>query len=78
MKKKRKIKWGNVEDLILFIVGTSVVVHDLYTIVFSQFVSGYLASWTWLGFGIFCISFYAMITSYENLKKELAGTSSCK
>lgn len=52
----RKIKWRNVALLILFIISTCIVLHDLYVIVLKPFFTTIVEGWTWYGLGTFTIA----------------------
>lgn len=74
----KKIKWNNIALLIIAILSTSVVLHDIYMLTISSFTTGYLATFTWFGLATFIlaliISINAIITIIEKLdtKKELS------
>ncbi len=59
--KKRKLNWNNIALLIILIVSTIIVLHDLYVIVIMPWVNNILLSWTWCGLFTFMISLYFVI-----------------
>lgn len=75
---KRVIKWGNLVNAFLFVGSLLVVLHDLYMVTISELFTGYLVGFTWFGLGIFIAAIVILISSFNELKKELALTSSNK
>lgn len=64
----RKLNYKNIVRLAIMVIALSVVVHDLYMVMFSQFATGYLASWTILGFITFVIAVAVSTKMAEELK----------
>lgn len=75
---KRVIKWGNLVNAFLFVGSLLVVLHDLYMVTISELFTGYLVGFTWFGLGTFIAAIVILISSSNELKKELARTSSNK
>lgn len=75
---KTKIRWGNLVRAFLFIGSLLVIIHDLYMVTISQFVTGYMVGFTCLGLITFIAAIMILIDNGNKLKKELALTSSTK
>lgn len=64
----RKLNYKNIIRFAIMVIALSVVVHDLYMVMFSQFATGYLASWTILGFVTFMFALFISVNMAEKLK----------
>lgn len=64
MKKKRKIKWGNVLSLVGLLVTGGIIIKDLYLVTFNG------ACFTWFGIctGLIILGVFAMCI--EHLEEE--------
>lgn len=75
---KTKIRWGNLVRAFLFIGSLLVIIHDLYMVTISQFVTGYMVGFTCLGLITFIVAIMILIDNGNKLKKELVRASSTK
>lgn len=64
--KRRKIKWDNIALLIILIVSTIIILHDLYVLLIMPWINSNVLGWTWWGLLTFIISlcFVIEITDY--------------
>lgn len=69
--KRRKIKWLNVIKALGFVGCIGVILHDMYMITIHGWVTGYMASWTWLGFITFIMAFVIAGTIYEDFEEQI-------
>ena len=75
---KTKIRWGNLVRAFLFIGSLLVIIHDLYMVTISQFVTGNMVGFTCFGLITLIAAIMILIDNGNKLKKELALTSSNK
>lgn len=64
----KKLNYKNIIRLTIMVIALLVVVHDLYMVMFSQFATGYLASWSIYGFITFVIAVVISTKMAEELK----------
>ena len=77
MKKKRvKIKWLNVIKLIIFIFCVYMILHDLYMITISSWITGKMCSWTWLGFMTFILFIIIAGAIYDDFEEQIKSIPS--
>ena len=75
---KTRIKWGNLVRAFLFIGSLLVIIHDFYMVTISQFITGNMVGFTFIGLITLIAAIMILIDNGNKLKKELALTSSTK
>ena len=75
---KTKIRWGNLVRAFLFIGSLLVIIHDFYMVTISQFITGNMVGFTFIGLITLIAAIMILIDNGNKLKKELALTSSAK
>lgn len=66
----KKLRWNNIIKSFIFLITLYIVIHDIYIIFISQYFTGYLATWTYVGFITFAFSLYYTIDFIEEFKKD--------
>lgn len=68
---KKRIKWGNIIKTIIFLFSLFIVINDIYIMFISQYFTGKLATWTYIGFITFAFSLYYVMSFIEDFKEEM-------
>ena len=66
--KRRKINWNNLLTLVLFVLSIVAIFYDISVLTIATLM-GKMAGWTWFGFITFCLAWFIMIWSYEELEE---------
>ena len=66
----KRIKWGNVLKLIIFLFCIGLIIYDFYMLTIHSFITGNLLSWNYLGFITFCISFIIAGKIYSDFTRN--------
>ena len=64
----KKINWKNVMKLIIMLVASLVIVHDIYKLTIYSSITGRLAGFTWFGFITFILCIGLVIVIYDEIK----------
>lgn len=62
-----KLNYENIFIALLFMLSTSVVLHDLYILLIKPFLTTYAEGFTWLGLITFGFAFVISITTFDYL-----------
>lgn len=68
-----KINKKRILVAIIFLISTSIVLHDIYKLIIEPIFTSYLTSFTFIGLLTFILSIYLLNISYECIKKELSN-----
>ena len=55
-KKRLKIKWKNIALLVILLMCTYIVGHDVYMLTIYSWITGNMYGWTWFGFLTFLLA----------------------
>lgn len=69
--KRRKIKWDNIALLIILIVSTIIILHDLYVLLIMPWFNSKVLGWTWCGLLTFIISLCFVIEIIDYFACEI-------
>lgn len=64
----KKLKLNRVGILVVFIISSVLVLHDLYYILINMWLTGITCGWTLFGFITFIIALYASYNTFIKLK----------
>ena len=67
---KRKVKWKNVFEFVVFVGIVCFIAHDTYTLTIQGWITGHQARFTLLGFVIFTMNVGLAILLYEDLSEK--------
>ena len=76
--KIKKIKWGNLLKLIVFVFCIGVIIHDFYMLTLYSFITGKYVGWTWFGLATFILACGFVDVIYEDFRYQIKKMSAIK
>ena len=74
--KKRKIKWGNVIEAIIFLFCIGLLVHDFYMLTIHCFITNQLTQLTWFGLITNVLAIMTVVVIYEDFEEQIKNIPS--
>lgn len=71
--KKRRIKWGNVFEALIFIACIILILHDFWMLTVHSWITGEVLGWTWYGIITFFVTNVFASLIWDDFKEQFSA-----